>query len=41
MFFYLPFFTFAAAMLLAFPDLIPWLAYIYLTALILPRIWGR
>ena len=39
MFFYLPFFIFAAAILLAFPDLASWLACAYLTTLLLPRLW--
>ena len=39
MFFYLPFFMFFAAILLAFPDLAFWLVCAYLAALLLPRLW--
>ena len=39
MFFYLPFFMFFAAVLLAFPDLAFWLVCAYLIALLLPRLW--
>ena len=41
MFFYAPFFVFAAAILLVFPDLGLWLATIYLAALVGPRLWRR
>ena len=41
MFFYLPFFTFIAAILLSFPDLIPWLIGLYVATLLGPRLWRR
>lgn len=37
MFFYLPFFMFAGAMLYAFPELALWLGSVYFTALL----WSR
>ena len=39
MFFYAPFFVFAAAVLLAFPDLGFWLACAYFASLLWPRLW--
>ena len=38
MFFYLPFFTFAGALLYAFPGLAFWLAVGYVMALLWPRL---
>ena len=41
MFFYLPLFMFAGAMLYAFPGFAFWLTGVYLTALIWPRLLRR
>jgi hypothetical protein len=41
MFFYAPFFIFAAAMLLVFPDSGLWFAIAYVVALIGPRLLRR
>ena len=41
MFFYVPFFMFAAALLLAFPDSGLWFGIVYVVALVGPRLLRR